>query len=164
MLLAQLGASYRLDDPPRSLDFYRRANEVEPKNSEYATGYAAALVQARRFSDAVGVLRQITTVDPKSFVAHANLATALYELKRFPEALSEYEWLLAAKPDLVVAHFFIGTAHDKLGEFEAALAAYETFLAKADSKTNQLEIEKVQLRLPSLKKQIQLKQGVKHKP
>jgi tetratricopeptide (TPR) repeat protein len=162
MLLAKLGASYRVDDPPRSLDFYRRANEVEPKNSEYATGYAAALVQARRFADAVSLLRQVTAAVPDSFVAHANLATALYELRRFAEALPEYQWLLSAKPDLVVANFFIGTSHDKLGEFEDALSAYQTFLAQADAKTNQLEIEKVQLRLPSLKKQIQLKQGVKH--
>jgi tetratricopeptide (TPR) repeat protein len=163
MLLAKLGASYRLDDPPRSLGYYRRANEVEPQNSEYATGYAAALVQARRFGDAVGILQRVTAAAPDSFVAHANLATALYELKRFAEALPEYQWLLSAKPDLVVAHFFIGTAHDKLGEFEEALASYETFLAHADAKTNQLEIEKVQLRLPPLRRQIQLKQGVKRK-
>lgn len=164
MLMAKLGDSYRVDDPQRSLIFYQRANEVEPKNSEYATGYAKALVQARRFADAVVILRQVTAAAPDSFVAHANLATAFYELKRFAEALPEYQWLLSAKPDLVVAHYFIATAHDKLGEFEDALAAYEAFLAKADSKTNQLEIEKVQLRLPSLKRQIQLKQGVKHKP
>jgi cytochrome c-type biogenesis protein CcmH/NrfG len=161
LLLARLGASYRVDDPLRSLDFYRRANEVEPKNPEYATGYASALVQARRFAEAVSILRQVTAAVPDSFVAHANLATALYELKRFAEALAEYQWLLSDKPDLVIARFFIGTAHDKLGEYEDALAAYEAFLAKADAKTNQLEIEKVQLRLPSLRKQIQLKQGVK---
>jgi tetratricopeptide (TPR) repeat protein len=163
MLLAKLGASYRLDDPGRSLDFYRRANEVESKNPEYATGYAAALVQARRFADAVGILRQVTAAVPDNYVAHANLATALYELRRFAEALPEYEWLLSARPDRVVTYFFIATAHDKLGEFEDALIAYETFLAQADAKTNQLEIEKVQLRLPSLKHQIKLKQGVKRK-
>jgi len=163
MLLAKLGSSYRVDDPARSLEYYRRANEVEPKNSEYATGYAAALVQARRFGDAAGILHQVVVAAPDNYVAHANLATALYELKRFSEALPEYQWLLSAKPDLVVTHFFIGSAHDKLGEYEAALAAYETFLVRADARTNQLEIEKVQLRLPSLKKQIQLKQGVKRK-
>jgi len=163
MLLAKLGASYRVDDPARSLDFYRRANEVEPKNSEYATGYAAALIQARRFADAVGILRQVTAATPDSFVAHANLATALNELKRFADALPEFEWLLKAKPDLVVTHYFIAVAHDKLGEYEDALASYEAFLARADVKTNQLEIEKVQLRLPPLKRQIKLKEGVKHK-
>lgn len=164
MLLAKLGTSYRIEEPARSLDFYRRANELEPKNSEYATGYAAALVQARRFAEAAGILKQVTAAAPDNFVAHANLATALYELKQFAAAVPEYEWLLHAKPDLVIAHFFVGSAHDKLGEFEDALVSYEAFLAQADAKTNQLEIEKVQLRLPPLKRQIQLKQGVKRTP
>ncbi|HJT29452.1 MAG TPA: tetratricopeptide repeat protein, partial [Pyrinomonadaceae bacterium] len=49
MLLGRLGASYRTDDPARSLDYYRRASEIQPDAPEYALGYAAALVQARRF-------------------------------------------------------------------------------------------------------------------
>ena len=71
---------------------------------------------------------------------------------------------MKAKPDLTVTHYFIATTHDYLGEYEQALAAYELFLAGADPKTNQLEIEKVNLRLPSLRRQIQLGQGVKRKP
>ena len=164
MLLARLGTSYRTDDPARSLDFYRRANEIEPKNPEYATGYAAALVQSRRFGDAVDILRQVLSTVPDNYVAHANLATALYELKRFAEALPEYEWLIKAKPDLVITYYFIAIAHDKLGEYEDALAAYEQFLSRADAKVNQLEIEKVNLRLPPLKNQIKLGQGIKRKP
>ena len=72
--------------------------------------------------------------------------------------------MLKAKPDLIIAHYFIATAHDKLGEYQEALAAYETFLARADSSANELEIEKVKLRLPSLRQQIKLGQGVKRKP
>jgi tetratricopeptide (TPR) repeat protein len=164
MLLAKLGAAYRTDDPARSLDFYRRAAEIEPKNVDYATGYGAALVQARRFVDAVVILRRVISAAPENYVAHANLATALYELKQFAAALPEYEWMLRSKPDLVITHFFIATAHDKLGEYKEALAAYETFVARADAKTNELEIEKVKLRLPSLRQQIKLGQGVKQKP
>ena len=100
---------------------------------------------------------------PNNYPAHANLATALYELKQYSAALTEYEWLLKTKPDLSVAYYFIATAHDYLGEYDQALVSYETFLAHADVKTNQLEIDKVKLRLPSLRRQIQLKQGVKHK-
>lgn len=164
MLMARLGASYRTVDPPRSLDYYRRALEVEPHNVEYATGYSSALVQARRFADAVVVLRRVISAAPENYAAHANLATALYSLKQYPQALAEYEWLLKTKPDLAVAHYFIATAHDYLGEYEQALPAYELFLARADPKTNQLEIEKVNLRLPSLRRQIKLGQGVKRKP
>jgi tetratricopeptide (TPR) repeat protein len=164
LLLARLGASYRTDDPERSLEFYRRATQIQPDNPEYASGYAATLVRARRFAEAAQILRRVISVFPDNYVAHANLATALYEQKRYPEAIPEYEWLLKKKPDLAVAYYFIASAHDYLGEYKEALAGYEAFLAGADAKTNQLEIDKVNLRLPSLRRQIQLGQGVKRKP
>lgn len=163
MLLARLGASYRTDDPARSLSFYRRALELQPANADFATGYSSALVRARRFAEAVVVLRKVVVAAPGNYAAHANLATALYELKQFPEALVEYEWLLQSKPDLAIAYYFIATAHDNLGEYEPALAAYDTFLAHADQTANQLEIEKVKLRLPSLQRQVKLGEGAKKK-
>lgn len=162
-LLARLGASYRTDDPARSLEFYHRATQIEPDNAEYATGYAAALVRARRFAEAAQILSRVISVFPDNYVAHANLATALYEQKRYLEAIPEYVWLLKKKPDLAVAYYFIASAHDYLGEYREALTAYEAFLGGADAKTNQLEIDKVNLRLPSLRRQIQIGQGVKRK-
>jgi tetratricopeptide (TPR) repeat protein len=163
MLLARLGAAYRTVEPLRSLRYYQSASELEPANPDYAAGFSAALIQVRRFADAAAVLRRVIAVAPNNYTAHANLATALYELKEFSAALAEYDWLLKARPELSVAYYFIATAHDYLGEYEPALAAYETFLARADPKTNQLEIEKVGLRLPSLRRQIKLGQGVKPK-
>ena len=160
-LLGRLGASYRTDDPSRSLDFYRRASELQPEAAEYAIGYASALVQARRFADAAQILRKVVSLSPQNYAAHANLATALYEGKRYSEAIPEYEWILAAKPEIAVAHYFIATSHDYLGEYPEALASYEKFLAGADAKNNQLEIDKVKLRLPSLRRQIQLGEGAK---
>jgi tetratricopeptide (TPR) repeat protein len=162
-LLARLGACYRVTNPARSLELYRRANELDPSTIDYATGYVSALVQARRFAEAVGLARRILSVVPDNYAAHANLATALYELKRFPEALVEYDWLLAAKPDLVVAYFFIATAHDLMGQYPEALAAYEKFLARANPAENQLEIDKINLRLPSLRRQIARGEGAKRK-
>jgi protein O-GlcNAc transferase len=158
-----LGLALRTIDPARSLELYRQAAEIEPGNVRYATGYAAALVQTRRFMDAAIILRRILDVQPDNFTAHTNLATALYELKQFPAALSEFNWLLGKKPDLVVAYYFIATAHDFLGEYPEALAAYEMFLARADARTNQLEIDKVNLRLPSLRNQIKRGEGAKKK-
>lgn len=164
MLLSRLGASYRTDNPARSLEYYRQAAQIKPDSGEYALGYAAALVQARRFPEAVAILRQVVTREPQNYAAHANLATALYKSQRYSEAVPEYEWILAAKPEIVVAHYFIATAHDYLGEYTEALASYEKFLAAADAKTNQLEIDKVKLRLPTLRRQIELGEGRKKKP
>jgi tetratricopeptide (TPR) repeat protein len=164
MLLARLGVAYRTVDANRSLEYYKRAAALEPANPDYATGYSSALVQAHRFAEAAAILHRVIQVAPDNYVAHANLATALYELKQFAPAIAEYEWLVKTKPDLSVAYYFIATAYDYLGEYEQALATYETFLARADAKANQLELEKVKLRLPSLRKQIQLGQGIKRKP
>jgi tetratricopeptide (TPR) repeat protein len=163
-LLNRLGLTYRTENPNRALELLRRAAELEPGSAEYAQGYASALVQLRRFQEAAQILRQVIRKNPESYTAHANLATALYEAKLYRDAIPEYEWLVAAKPDLVVVHFFIATSHDYLGEFPEALASYEKFLASADGKTNQLEIDKVNLRLPTLKRQIQLGEGAKKKP
>lgn len=162
-LLARLGACYRVGDPQRSLAYYRRAAEIDPNNIDYASGYAAALVQARRFAEAIIIARRILAVAPDNYTAHANLSIALYELKRYGEALAEYNWLIASKPDLTVAYFFIATIHDFLGRYAEALAAYETFLARANPRENQLEIEKINLRLPSLRRQIARGEGVKPK-
>jgi tetratricopeptide (TPR) repeat protein len=152
MLVARLGASYRVDGPAKSLELYRRASELAPTVAEYAVGYAA------------GILRRVLKDNPTNYPAHANLATALYELKQYAQAVSEFEWVVANKPEIIVAHYFIATSHDYLGEYPEALAAYQKFLASADAKTNQLEIEKVKLRLPLLQRQIQLGEGVKKKP
>jgi tetratricopeptide (TPR) repeat protein len=162
-LLSCLGASLRTVDPARSLELYRQAAESEPKNIRYATGYAAALVQARRFAEAVVIFRRILAIEPDNFTARTNLATALYELKQYPAALTEFKTLIAAKPDLVVAYYFIATAYDFLGQYPEALAAYEMFVARADAQKNQLEIDKVNLRLPTLRNQVKRGEGAKKK-
>ena len=164
MLLGRLGASYRTDDPARSLDFYRKASEIQPDAPEYALGYGAALVQARRFADAARILQQVVRLTPENYAARANLATALYESKRYQEAIPQYEWIINAKPEVAVVHYFIATSHDYLGEYPEALASYEKFLSAADANANQLEIDKVKLRLPLLKRQVQMGEGVKKKP
>ncbi|MBD0371269.1 MAG: tetratricopeptide repeat protein [Pyrinomonadaceae bacterium] len=162
-LLSRLCVAYRTDNPERALEYCQRALEIQPTNPDYATSYGAALVRARRFQEAVQLLRQVIASVPDNYAAHANLATALYELKLFPEALVEYDWIIKSRPDMVIAYFFIGTAHDQLNQFPQALAAYEKFLERADPKVNQLEIDKVKLRLPSLRNQIRRGEGAKTK-
>jgi tetratricopeptide (TPR) repeat protein len=162
-LLARLGSAYRRVDPTKSITYYRRAIQIEPKNLKYQTGYAASLVQLRHFDEAVAILSNIIVAQPDDYTAHANLALALYELKRFAEALPEYEWLAKARPEIAATYFFIATAHDNLGEYPQALEAYQQFLSHADAANNKLEIEKVNLRLPTLRAQIQRGQGAKRK-
>ena len=162
-LLARLGNSYRRVDPVKSQDYYFRALQLEPKNTRYAGGYGAALVQGRQFSEAEKVLRGVISIEPDNYTAHANLALALFEMKRFAEALPEYEWLVAAKPEIAATYFFIAIARDNLQEYQQAMDAYQQFLSRADPANNKLEIDKVNLRLPKLRDQIRRGEGVKRK-
>ena len=158
---ACLGSLLRTSDPQRSLELFQHANKLDPRNADYAVGYGAALVQLRQFDKAASILQRVVQLAPEHYEAHANLAAALYELKLYKQAVSEYKWISQARPGLAIVHFFIGTAHDRLGEYEDALAAYEAFLAAADPTINRLEMEKVNLRLPSLRSQIKRGEGVK---
>lgn len=162
-LHACLGSILRTADPARSLEHWKRAAALDPSSVRHATGYASALIQLRRFQEAAVILDRVLKVAPDDYTARANFATALYELKLYRPAIAEYNWLLARRPELAVVHFFIGTAHDHLGEYPEALAAYEAFLAHADAQTNQLEIDKIKLRLPSLRNQIKRGEGVRKK-
>jgi tetratricopeptide (TPR) repeat protein len=160
-LLARLGNAYRLVDPLKSQDYYYRALKIEPGNADYATGYASALIQSRKFAEAATVLQRVIAAQPDNYVAHANFALALYEMKRFAESVPEYEWLIGKKPEIAATYFFLGSAHDNLGQYPQALEAYQQFLSRADPSKNKLEIEKINLRMPTLRVQIQRGEGVK---
>ncbi len=152
-IYAQLGEASRRAEPAKALEFYRKASELAPQRNEYATGFAAALVQARRFAEATIILRRIIAVAPDDYAAHANLAIALDEQGNFREALKEYQWIKQARPELALTDYFIARMHDKLGEYVESLAVYESFMRRADAEKNRTEIERVQLRLESLREQ-----------
>lgn len=161
VLLGRLCILTRTVNPAKSLEYCQRALELEPKNAAHAIGFGAALVQARRFDDAILVLNRILAIAPDNYTARANLSVALYQAKRYAEAVKEYNRLIDVNPDAPVTYYFLGSSHDNLGEYVEAMAAYQRFLALADAKQNQLEIDKVKLRLPGLERQIKKGEGKK---
>ncbi len=157
-VLGRLCTLLRAADPQKALDYCRRAYEADPKNLDYVIGFGAALVQAKQFENAVSVMNQIIGVAPDNYTARANLAVALFQLKRFADAKREYQWLANRRPDLAIAYYFLGIIHDQLKEYLDAMANYQLFLKLADPEQQKLEIEKVNLRLPGLQRQIKRKE------
>jgi tetratricopeptide (TPR) repeat protein len=156
-VLSRLCSLSRASNPQKALEYCRRASEVEPANINHAIGFGAALVQARQFEAAINLLRKILQIEPENYPARANLATALFESQRFAEAKNEYYRLAEKNPDLAIAYYFLAVTHDKMGEYSQALTHYEQFLRLADTGQNRLEIERTNLRLPSLQKLIKQK-------
>ena len=153
-LLGRLCSAYRTTSPEKSLDYCKRALDTDPKNINYAIGLGAALVQAKRYDEAVQILQRLSGLSPDNSTIHANLGTALFQSKRYAEAKPEYQWLTSHSPVPPIAYFFLAICHDQLGEYLDAAANYNLFTKNADPVKNQTEIDKVNLRLPLLQKDI----------
>ena len=160
-ILGRLCSLYRASDPAKALAMCRRASEAEPSNLNHAIGFAAALVQAKMYVEAVDLLRRLLALSQENITIRANLATALFQLKRYPEAKVEYQWIAEKDPNSAVAYYFLAITHDQLAEYLDAMANYQLFLRHADPEKNKAEIERVNLRLPILQKQIKEKKGKK---
>jgi tetratricopeptide (TPR) repeat protein len=153
-LLGRLCSLYRKDDPAKALEYCRRASAVEPDNMAHAVGYGAALVQAKQFEPAVGLLSKIVGIVPDNSTARANLATALFQLKRYSEAKIQFAWLSKTQPESAGAYYFLGIIHDQLSEYLDAAANYKQYIKLADPIINKTDIERVNLRLPQVLKMI----------
>jgi tetratricopeptide (TPR) repeat protein len=162
VILGRLCTLYRRADPAKALEYCRRASEREPGNVNHAVGFGAALVQAREFESAIGLLRKILQIAPDNATARANLASALFQLKRYPEAKAEFVWLTTVQPDSAGAYFFLAVVHDQLTEYVDAAANYQRYLKLADPVKNKTDIERVNLRLPQLQRLIKEGKGKKN--
>ena len=158
-LRSQLAELLIRNQPERALEQYLIAAKLEPGRVSHRIGVGSALVRLRRMAEAVGVLRTALDMKPGediAYYAHTNLGTALFELNDFAAAIPEFNWILEHQTDekrIPITLYFLGICYDRIGEYEEALKIYEQFILKATS-ANQLEIEKVNLRLPVIRKQI----------
>jgi tetratricopeptide (TPR) repeat protein len=160
-ILGRLCSLTRTVDPNKSLNYCRLALDAEPQNINHAINYAGALAQANRHAEAVTVLKRILQFVPDNYDAHRFLAVSLFELKNYAEAKKEFDWIINKKNDVAIAYFFLAICHDNLQEYLDAMANYQKFLQLADKDKNQLEIDKVNLRLPTLNRQIKQGKGKK---
>ena len=158
-VLGRLCSVYRISNPEKSLQYCRAALEAQPSNIDHAIGFGAALLQAKRYDEAIVLLRRLIETSPDNATIHANLGTALFQLKRYQEAKIEYRWLTDRQPTPPIAYYFLAICHDQLGEYMDAGANYNLFLKNADASKNQLEIDKVKLRLSTLEKDIKRHRG-----
>ncbi len=165
---AQLAELYLPKQPEKALEQYAAAAKLTPNNLSYKIGVGAALVKLRRFQEAVPGLQHVLAENPKdevAYFAHTNLATALFELDDFASAAREFVWILNHQREqkrAAITLYFLGICFDKLGDYEQALKAYEQFLSLATT-DNQLEIDKIKLRLPALQRQIREGKGIRKK-
>ncbi len=159
-----VSAMHQLGQREAARTFLEAARKQFPQDEQLATlasslegeaaiVAAAALLRAGRFAEAAAAYAPLVAQAPKAIAPRAGLATALFKLGRFAEAAEHFTILRQQQPEVAATYFFLAVCYDKMGDYKQALATYEAFLARADSVQNRLEIEKVHLRLPSLRRQ-----------
>ncbi len=157
--LERLCTIYRTKEPQRALDFCRRASEADPNSIKHVIGYGAALLTAGRYAESAMLMQRLIRIEPDNVTIRANLATALFQLKKFSDAKLQFQWLAEKQPDVAATYYFLGVTHDQLKEYLDAMANYQLFLRLADRVNNEMEIERVNLRLPALQRQINSNKG-----
>lgn len=159
--LSRFCSLLRISEPLRAMEYCRRASDVEPNNIEHVIGFGGAMLQAKQYLEAAALFQKLSVSAPDNYTVRANLATVLFQLKRYNDAKVQFEWLIEKQPTNAATLYFLAITHDELEEYADAMANYQAFLKHADPKLNQLEIDKVNLRLPVLQRQMKSGKGRK---
>jgi len=115
---------------------------------------AAILLRLGRAADALRDFERILLANPDSKSARSGKALALFNLERWDDARLSFEYVVAGSDELPIAYYYLGIINDKLARPDDALSNYEQFLKVADKATMDAEIERTQLRLSTLRRQV----------
>ncbi len=148
------GDVFAESSPLDAARYYVWAARLAPENIEIRVKLGAALVRAKKFSEAIEHFSLVVASQPDRREGHAGLATACYGAARYAEAAREFGWIAAREPQVAFVQFYLGASLDRIGSCHEALAAFERFLSLADSTADRARIDEVNLRIPGLKRQI----------
>jgi len=128
--LAELGLSYEqrareTADPSfygRAEAALRRAQQLEPRSYEAATGLASLAASRHRFRTAAALARRARGFAPSRAAAYGILGDALVELGRYRAGFAAFDRMAALEPNLA-AYTRISYARELLGRPRAAASA-----------------------------------------
>jgi Tfp pilus assembly protein PilF len=124
-----LGLCYmRANQPAEALRPLETAIRIDPRNTASLTRMGDALVQLKRFDEAISHYRAALAVDGKSAETHDGLAEVLHKAGKLDEAVEHFNTALELFPGYAPAHGRLGTVlvaqgkiADAIGHFQEAL-------------------------------------------
>jgi len=129
--------------------------DIAPIRATVALGArAAAMLRLGRPSEALSDFDRILSSQPGNLSARAGRSLALFNLERWDEARMSFEALVGSSTEFPIAFFYLGIIYDRLSRPENALISYERFLTVADKQTMSAEMERAELRLSVLRRQV----------
>jgi Flp pilus assembly protein TadD len=121
-----LGHVLAAGKPEESVDAYRQAAALEPKDPEPPLFAAVTLEKMGRFADAEQEYRVVVGLQPNSTDALAGLANLYMRGHKFPEALEVLRKLASLHPEDAGAHMQLGRMLATAGQNDAAIAELQS--------------------------------------
>ncbi len=112
-------------DSQEALRSFQRAVELDPRDADALTMYAAQRLTFRQPEEASALLRQALVIDPLSRLTQQLLGTALAEQGRIGEAVRQYDNLISLYPDFTGARIALGTLQLQNGRIEEAARTFD---------------------------------------
>jgi TonB family protein len=120
-----LGSVYRqMNHPDDEIANYKEALTHFPRAEDLLERLVQALVQDRRFAEAVDNQNLIVQLRPDDVNALNSLGSYNLQLARFDDAIAAFKKAVAIRPDFALAHHYMGWANVRREHFEEALSAY----------------------------------------
>ena len=120
---------------------YRAALQLDSDNATLQAALGHALVEEKKWDEAISTLRRATALQPDDAIAHNNLGVALQTVGNAAEAKSEFREAIRLKPDYLEAHSNLGKAMEKQNDLIGAITEFrEVMRLKPDDAENHFHL------------------------
>lgn len=114
-----------------SITLFTRATEVTRRNFFAEGSLGEALLEKKRYPQAIEHLRRALEFDPKNFSASANLGNAHFEQGNWDEALRHYRFAEGLEPENAGLNWMLGQTLMRQQKLDEAGQAFRRVLAAA---------------------------------
>ena len=111
-------------EPDEAVRFLTAAAALRPESAGSRINLGLALMDKRRFDDAIACYRKAIEIDPTLAMAHSNLGIALLDKGQTDLAIASFHKAIELDPNDALAYDGLGDAQAEMGELDLAIASY----------------------------------------
>lgn len=115
---------YRTGHPVQASEWFEKALVIQPNSAKLHYDYAKALVQQKRYNEALLAFKQCIQIKPDFAEAHYRIGNIYLKCGDNNQAVKAFRNALALKPDLSEALIYLGIALINKGDFAEAQTFY----------------------------------------
>lgn len=143
------GPAVSQDDTKLLEDFVKK----EPGNVEAWIKYGNALMDTKRFNEAVGAYEKALAIDPKNVDVRVDMGTCYRNIGKPDEAVKEYRKAIEIDPGHIMVHRNLGVVlADDLHNSAQAVKEFEKYLELAPNDPDAAQIRNLIQQLKTAKK------------